>query len=495
MSKPIANVNPTIDTFESWVNTTNLLADVMTTSVVTTSANSIGATTVANAYVNGIFSANVLVATQTLRGGTVASSGNLVITSNASITGANLYSNATNIQLVSNTTTLTANTLLVNGITTNVTSNFYVKGTSLTVLTSGRIGVNTAVANVALEVSGDANISANLAVGGATTLTGNVVHSSTTNLALAGAETTGYVHFGNSANYSFGFNGTQYVLSSNADITMGGATGTLTVPALSVGTIAATANITMGANAFFVGNVAGTSNTCSRTITLAYSSNAAANSQQLITGAGTLTSDLTITLTSAAAATANTLVARDANTNFSANTITASLNGTAAGANTLLYNSAQRSATDAATGNSIMARDAGGNTSATFFVGTATSARFADLAERYLADDDYPVGTVVVVGGTQEVTASSHSGQRALGVVSENPAFRMNEDLAGGTFIALKGRVPVKVYGPVRKGDGLIAGPVGTASAALSSTTPGVFAIALQGDVDTHTRLVEAVVL
>ena len=41
------------------------------------------------------------------------------------------------------------------------------------------------------------------------------------------------------------------------------------------------------------------------------------------------------------------------------------------------------------------------------FSGTASSAQYADLAERYLADADYEVGTVLVFGGSAEVTATS----------------------------------------------------------------------------------------
>ena len=109
-----------------------------------------------------------------------------------------------------------------------------------------------------------------------------------------------------------------------------------------------------------------------------------------------------------------------------------------------------RTARLSATAYSIAARDSSGNIAAVLFQGTATSARYADLAEKYLADADYETGTVVIVGGDKEVTASTW-GQRAVGVVSANPAYMMNSELEGGTYIALKGRVPVKVIGVVRK--------------------------------------------
>lgn len=152
-----------------------------------------------------------------------------------------------------------------------------------------------------------------------------------------------------------------------------------------------------------------------------------------------------------------------------------------------------RSAKTTKTANSIAARNASGNLLANIFDGTATAAQYADLAEKYLADKEYEPGTVVVVGGEKEVTAGS-TGQRAIGVVSTNPAFMMNKDLEGGTYIALKGRVPVKVQGQVRKGQRLIAGMNGTAVGATGAHID-VFAIALESSDDAGINLIEAVIL
>jgi hypothetical protein len=88
----------------------------------------------------------------------------------------------------------------------------------------------------------------------------------------------------------------------------------------------------------------------------------------------------------------------------------------------------------------------------------ATSAQYADLAENYETDDDYAVGTVVMIGGSREVTASSF-GKRAIGVVSENPAYLMN-DQEEGVAVALQGRVPCRVLGPVVKGDRVVTSDV-----------------------------------
>lgn len=167
--------------------------------------------------------------------------------------------------------------------------------------------------------------------------------------------------------------------------------------------------------------------------------------------------------------------------------------GTATQSDSLSVGGTYRTASVASSPNTIVARDASSNVSANLFSGTATSAQYADLAEKYLADAEYEPGTVVVVGGEKEVTASSW-GQRPIGAVSTDPAFMMNKDLEGGIYIALKGRVPVKVIGSVKKGDRLVAGNNGTAVAAVPHAND-VFAIALEDNQDTSIKLVECVIL
>lgn len=152
-----------------------------------------------------------------------------------------------------------------------------------------------------------------------------------------------------------------------------------------------------------------------------------------------------------------------------------------------------RTARLTATAYSIAARDASGNLTANIFNGTATAARYADLAEKYLTDKEYEPGTVVIVGGEKEVTAADVN-TRAIGVVSTNPAYMMNKDLEGGTYIALKGRVPCKVYGAVKKGDRLVAGPGGAAIAAHGNYA-NVFAVALESNGNDGVKLIEALVL
>jgi hypothetical protein len=133
-----------------------------------------------------------------------------------------------------------------------------------------------------------------------------------------------------------------------------------------------------------------------------------------------------------------------------------------------------------------------GNRFGTIF-GTATSARYADLAEKYTTDAEYEAGTVlaVAINGDAEATQTWQSGQRVLGVVSTNPAFLMNDE-ADGQAIALRGRVPVKVIGLIRKGQPLICNQDGKG---MYGDTSNSFAIALETNEDASVKLVECVIL
>ena len=101
---------------------------------------------------------------------------------------------------------------------------------------------------------------------------------------------------------------------------------------------------------------------------------------------------------------------------------------------------------------------------ANLFSGTATQARYADLAERYEADAQYDAGTVVMFGGEKEITmANMEATTKVAGVISTAPAYMMNSEAGNDSthpYIALAGRVPCKVEGPVAKGDLLVASNV-----------------------------------
>jgi hypothetical protein len=140
-----------------------------------------------------------------------------------------------------------------------------------------------------------------------------------------------------------------------------------------------------------------------------------------------------------------------------------------------------------------------GATGATFntVFAKATTAQYADLAEIYTSDQQYPGGTVVVFGGEAEVTQShSPHDTRIAGVVSTNPAYLMNHD-AIGVPVALQGRVPCRVLGPVSKGDRVVASHIAGVAQALDPLQyqPGcIIGKALQAIESTDISIIEVVV-
>jgi len=100
--------------------------------------------------------------------------------------------------------------------------------------------------------------------------------------------------------------------------------------------------------------------------------------------------------------------------------------------------------------------------------GSQLTSTYADLAENYLADCELSPAMVVVFGGEAEVTVTDkYADHRFAGIVSLNPAFIMNED-ADGYSLALTGRVPCRVKGPVAKGDVLTTSSIPGAAERLN---------------------------
>jgi hypothetical protein len=101
---------------------------------------------------------------------------------------------------------------------------------------------------------------------------------------------------------------------------------------------------------------------------------------------------------------------------------------------------------------------------------TATTALYADVAERFAADEVLVPGTVVELGGTQEITrAQTDLSENVFGVISTRPAYTMNGGAGDDDThpkVAMTGRVPVLVTGVVRKGDRLVSAGNGIARAA-----------------------------
>ena len=114
--------------------------------------------------------------------------------------------------------------------------------------------------------------------------------------------------------------------------------------------------------------------------------------------------------------------------------------------------------------------------------GTSTHAQYADLAENYRADKQYNPGTVLMFGGAAEVTIADADTTAVAGVVSTNPAHLMNGALTGQfvTPLALMGRVPCNVIGPIAKGDLLVSAGFGFAKTNNGASVGQVIGKALE---------------
>ena len=125
------------------------------------------------------------------------------------------------------------------------------------------------------------------------------------------------------------------------------------------------------------------------------------------------------------------------------------------------------------------------------FVGTATEAEYADLAEKYSTPENLPNGTVVCVGTDERFDVEAcHVGTIAIGVVSTNPALMMNSKSIG-QYIGLKGRLPVRIAGPVSKGQAVYVHNNGCASTSINGGS--LVGIALETNIDEAEKLVECV--
>ena len=132
--------------------------------------------------------------------------------------------------------------------------------------------------------------------------------------------------------------------------------------------------------------------------------------------------------------------------------------------------------------------------------GTNISAQYADVAERFAADDVLEAGTVVELGGTNEITkVADELSENVFGVISTRAAYLMNS-LAGSDTthpaVAMTGRVPVNTVGLVRKGDRLVSAGNGVARAAQAgeATAFNVIGRSLNDKLTTDLGVVEAIV-
>lgn len=132
----------------------------------------------------------------------------------------------------------------------------------------------------------------------------------------------------------------------------------------------------------------------------------------------------------------------------------------------------------------------------------STGAQYSDVAERYAADASLPKGTVVMIGGTEEITtATGEKNKNVFGVISSQPAFMMNASAGNNDshpFVAMVGRVPVRVVGMANKGDRLVlsstAGVARVLAANETADCNQVIGRVLQSKIDSAEHTIECVV-
>jgi hypothetical protein len=273
--------------------------------------------------------------------------------------------------------------------------------------------------------AGNAIVTTGLIHSGAITVTGNV------NLVGSGVTTT--------AN-------TAYLFDTASTIRIGANATTIHLGAADLASVRPTANLStdLGTPSLYWNNLyVGLANVAGIRIN---NSGATSTGQVLITNAGTTTNKDTGALVVAG--------------------------GIGVGGNIYIDNGGQLGPAATMFGNLLITGNIVPGTTGTYSIGSpgrafttvyarATSAQYADLAEIYVPDRHYEPGTVVVFGGDREITeTTADHDPRVAGVISTNPAYLMNS-AAEGLPVALTGRVPCKVIGPISKGDVLVTSRLG----------------------------------
>ena len=321
-----------------------------------------------------------------------------------------------------------------------------------------------------LSVSGNANVgNIGAAAGVFTTVAGSLTTAAQPNITSLGTLTslsvTGNI---NSANVTATHYGAATGLTG-----IPGANVTGTVPLATSSTTAGTVTTAAQGNITSVGTL--TSLGVSGAVTAStLVSNVATGTAPFTVTSTTQVANLNVasaglaTFATTANAVAGANVSGTVSSATTAGTVTTAAQGniTSVGTLTSLSVSGQLTNANITTGANSTAGNLTGNW--TLSAGSRLQATYADLAEKYVADATYTPGTVLIFGGDKEVTlANAFDSTRVAGVVTTNPAYVMNSACEGEHVvnIALQGRAPVKVTGPVYKGDLLVSGANGHATA------------------------------
>ena len=408
-----------------------------------------------------------VVATGNITGGNLKTAG--LVSATGAITGAAI--SGTTISGSGNVTGGNINTAGLISATGAITG-AAITGSSLTVSTGNITGGNLILSGAIVD-SAQLDIQTS-AANANIVLTPNGTGNVNLGRMSASGNITGSYFFGNGSQLS-GIDATSIqngtsnvrVVSSGGNVAVGiGGTSNVSVFATTgqyvTGLISASGNVTA---AYFAGNGSTLTNLTGANVTGTVANATYATSAGSATTAGTVTTAAQSNITSVGTLTSLAVTGNVTSGNLSVST------GTLTAGNIVNSN----------------ANGIGNIGSATVYYNTvfakATSAQYADLAEKFLADQPYEPGTVLVFGGEQEVTKSTTAvDHRVAGVVSTNPSYLMNSGLDGNYAVelALQGRVPCHVIGPVEKGDLLVSAPDGRARAAKSAPAGTIIGKSLQ---------------
>jgi len=368
---------------------------------------------------------------------------------------ANINSGTSNVTVVSSGGNVTVGVGGTGNVAVFATTGVFVTGV---VSATGNItGGNLSGTNIVgtITTAAQTNITS-VGTLGSLSVTGNVAAGNVSGTNLTGTLTT-------AAQTNITSVGTLSSLSVTGNITSGNISATNHTGT----TVSVTGTVTAGTFSGAGTSLTGTASSLTvGTATVAGTVTTAA--QPNITSVGTLTS-----LNSGAISSSGTVTAANLNTG-GAVSATGAITGAAITGSSLTVSTGNVSAGNIVNNNANGVGNIGSST--TYFntvFAKATSAQYADLAENYEADADYTPGTVVVFGGNKEITITNNSHNTAVaGVISTNPSYLMNAGQSGEWVlpVALTGRVPCRVQGPVNKGTVLVTGSTPGTAIALDAS-------------------------
>jgi hypothetical protein len=375
---------------------------------------------------------------------------------------------------------------------------------------AGNVVVNSAGANVALftntgvNVAGYANASGNVIGGnvltsGAVSATGNITAANFIGNVIPPAggavSTTGNITGGNIL--TGGLISATSTITSAANITGGNV--------LTVGLVSATGNV-YGAN--FVGNVVSPAGSNVSTTGNITGGNILTGG--LVSATGNITGSYLLgngsQLTGISAAVSVSQIQNgtsNASIGTSGGNLSIGIGGTANVVvidTTTIYTNVVSAQSIAHTGTNAVGNIGSSSSYFNRLFATATTALYADVAERFAADEVLEAGTVVELGGTQEITRSvTELSENVFGVISTRAAYLMNGGAGEDDThppVAMTGRVPVKVIGVIHKGDRLVSAGSGIARAAKpgEATSFNVIGRSLVDKLTPESGTIEAIV-